>query len=418
MLSSHRAQQLALIATQALCEGSAFVRNLILARLIGADEMGLAVLLALVIRIFEMAGEMGLDRLLVQVRDRELSSVRKSVHWLQLIKGALLAAVAILLAAPITRMLNPALDPSMFAVAALALLIRGASNLEFRERQRRGEYVPALVVEGGSALIAAVVCAPLAWALRDHTTLAWVLLVQAGTFCTLSHLYSSSRYRLDIDRTLFVRCLRYGGPIMLNGALMFLALQGDRLVVSLFFPPAELARFALAAQLALLPALIGARFLLAYELPRFARLARETAGFGEHHAALLYRVSLVSLIGALGLGMGGNALVAWLYGDVYTVAPALFWLLAAGAGIRLIRAVPGTALMALERTHLLLFSNLPRLMTVALAFWAAAHGGGLTAVAAIAVCGEGLSLLIALAAIGASGGEKTSRTDTRVAEGI
>jgi O-antigen/teichoic acid export membrane protein len=116
--------------------------------------------------------------------------------------------------------------------------------------------------------------------------------------------------------------------------------------------------------------------------------------------------------------MGGNALVAWLYGDVYTVAPALFWLLAAGAGIRLIRAVPGTALMALERTHHLLFSNLPRLITVALAFWAAAHGSGLTAIVAIAVCGEGFSLLIALAAIGASGGEETSRTGSRAAAGI
>ena len=418
MLSGHRAQQLALIATQALSEGSAFLRNVILARLIGADEMGLAVMLALVIRIFEMAGEMALDRLLVQVGDRELSSVRKAVHWLQLTKGALLTAVAILLAAPICKSLNMALDPSIFALAALALLIRGASNFDFRERQRRGEYVPALVVEGGSALIAAIVCAPLAWALRDHSALAWVLLVQAGAFCVLSHLFSSSRYRLGINRALFARCLRYGGPITLNGALMFLALQGDRLVVSLFFPAAELARFALAAQLALLPALIGARFLLASELPRFARLAGQTEGFGEYHAALLYRVSLASLIGALGLGLGGNALIAWLYGDAYTVAPALLWLLAAGAGLRLIRAVPCTALMALERTQFLLFSNLPRLLTVALAFWAAAHGGGLTAIVAIAVCGEAISLLIALIAVGASGREETGRTTSRVAEGI
>ena len=69
MLSSTRRPRLTLAATQAVCEGSAFLRNLVLARLIGVDEMGLAVALALGIRIFEMAGELGLDRLLVQIED-------------------------------------------------------------------------------------------------------------------------------------------------------------------------------------------------------------------------------------------------------------------------------------------------------------------------------------------------------------
>ena len=76
------------MATQALCEGSAFLRNLVLARLIGADEMGLAVALALAIRIFEMAGELGLDRLLVQVEDKTLPRMRQTVHLLQLAKGS------------------------------------------------------------------------------------------------------------------------------------------------------------------------------------------------------------------------------------------------------------------------------------------------------------------------------------------
>ena len=46
MLNSTRRPRLVLVATQLLCEGSAFVRNIIIARLIGVDEMGLAVALA------------------------------------------------------------------------------------------------------------------------------------------------------------------------------------------------------------------------------------------------------------------------------------------------------------------------------------------------------------------------------------
>lgn len=418
MLNRYRNQKMALVATQVLCEGSAFLRNLVLARLIGADEMGLAVALALAIRIFEMAGEFGLDRLLVQVEETVLSRMRRTVHLLQLAKGVMLAAAAALLAVPVSQAMSSALDPSIIALAALALVIRGGSNFQFREYQRRGEYTPALLVEGGSALAAALACVPLAWVLQDYTAVAWVLLVHAGVFCILSHRVASSSYRLGLDRSLLSRCLRYGAPIALNGALMFLALQGDRLIVALHFPAAELASFALAAQLTLLPALIGTRYLLACELPRCARLLRQETGIGDHCLTLLHHVGLISLAGVLLLGLGGNTLVSLLYGEAYLVDPAVFWLLAAGAGIRLVRAVPSTAFMALERTPFLFLSNLPRLVTLPMAFWSAAAGGGLTTIVAIAVLGEALSLVVGLIALSFSGVRLVDRSGARLAEGL
>lgn len=399
MLNRAGNQKLALVATQVVCEGSAFFRNLVLARLIGANEMGLAVALALAIRIFEMAGELGLDRLLVQVEDRALCKMRQTVHAVQLVKGCLLAAIAIALATPVSLALNPSIDPFIFAVAALALAIRGASHCDYRERQRRGEYVPALIVEGGSALVAALACLPLAWVLRDYSALAWVLLLQALLFFALSHGVASSVYRLGFERALLSRCLRYGAPIALNGGLMFLALQGDRVIVALHFSAAELASFALAAQLTLLPALIGTRYLLASELPTFSRLWREDMDFGAHCLRTLRLVGIVSLLGAVALGFSGNVLVGWLYGDAYRVAPAVFWLLALGAGVRLVRAVPSTAFMAMERTHFLFLSNLPRILTLTAAFWLAHAGSGMTTIVAIALCGELLSLAVGLCAL-------------------
>ena len=104
----------------------------------------LAVALALGIRIFEMAGELGLDRLLVQIEDEALAAARRTVHLLQLVKGLSLAGGAALLAVPVSRALDSTLDPSWFALAALSLALRGAANYDFRERQRRGEFLPAL----------------------------------------------------------------------------------------------------------------------------------------------------------------------------------------------------------------------------------------------------------------------------------
>lgn len=402
MLNSTWRPRLTLAVTQVLCEGSAFLRNIIIARLIGAEEMGLAIALALGIRIFEMVGELGLDRLLVQVEDDSLAGTRRAVHLLQLVKGWTFAAAAALLAVPVSRALDPALDPSWFALAALSMAIRGSANYDFRERQRRGEYLPALAVEGGSNAIATIAAIPLALWTLDYTALAWTSLLQAGVFCLLSHAVATNPFRVGFDRELLLRCLRYGVPIALNGTLMFLALQGDRLIVAVNFSAAELARFALAAQLALLPALIGARFVLASELPHYARLARQPAGFESHLSARLRWIIGTAVLGALGLGLCGNQLVEFLYGAEFRVAPAVFWLLAAASGLRLIRAVPSTALMALERTQLLFVSNLPRLVTLPVAAVLAAQGGELSAVVAIGAVGEVLSLAIALVALAGS----------------
>lgn len=415
MLTSTRRPRLAIAANQLVCEGSAFLRNLVLARLLGADEMGLAVALALGIRVFEMAGEFGLDRLLVQVEDDALAATRRAVHLLQLVKGFVLAGAAALLAAPVSRALDPALDPSWFALAALSLAIRGAANCDYRERQRRGEFLPALVVEGGSGLAAALAAIPLALSASDYTALAWVLVLQAGVFCALSHAVAARRFEVGVDRAMISRCLRYGAPIALNGALMFLALQGDRLIVAIHFSAADLARFALAAQLTLLPALVGARYVLAAELPRLARLSRQPGGFGDDLARLSWRVSGIALLGAVILGLCGNLLIDTLYGDAYRVAPAVLWPLAAAAGLRLVRAVPSTALMALEQTRRLFLSNLPRLVTLPAALLALALGGGLASVAAIGAVGEALGLAVALLALNASRPKRSGSGAPRLA---
>ena len=418
MLKLAARPQVALLATQVLCEGSAFLRNIILARIIGVEEMGLAVALALGIRVLEMAGDFGLDRLLVQVDDSALPTMRRTVHLLQLMKGCALAALAIALAVPVTTALDPALNPAVFALAALALALRGAVNCDYRERQRRQEFVPALAVEGGSNLIAALAVAPLAWLTRDYTALAWASLLQAALLCGLSQLIATRRLALGIDPRAVRRCLCYGLPIALNGALMFLAMQGDRVIVALHFPAEELARFAIAAQLTLLPALIGARYVLASALPRLARLVDDPAAFGRHESALLLSTSAVAAGGVLLFGAGGNSIVSLLYGSAYAMAPEMFWLLAVAAGVRLIRAVPGTSLLAFERTHLLFASNLPRVLTVALAFGVAAAGGDLAVIALIGAAGEAASLAIALFAAAAVRSSLSGPRSHRLAEGI
>ncbi|NQX88381.1 MAG: oligosaccharide flippase family protein [Halioglobus sp.] len=361
--------------------------------------MGIAVALALGIRLLEMAGEFGIDRMLVQVEDSTLPAIRNVIHTLQLLKGGVVALIMALICVPFSHVLNPSISPMVLFIASVSLVFRGAANYDYRERQRNADFGPALLVEGGSNVAATLAAAPLAWALRDYTVLAWVSLLQAAIFCVASHLVARHPYRLGFNRILLKRCLRYGAPVALNGILMFFAFQGDRLVVMLHFSSSDLARFALAAQLTLLPALMGTRYLLASELPRFGHIIRNSESLIPVFRLLLLRVLVVAIILVCVLGLTGSQLVVWLYGSAYQLPTEIFWLLGAGAAVRLVKAVPGTVLLALESTHLLLLSNLPRLLMLPVALWLAAIGNPLSLIVAVGVLGEALSLGFALLAV-------------------
>ena len=385
--------------TQLVGEGSAFLRNLVLARLLGAEEMGLAVAIALGIRLFEMIGDFGLERWLVQVSADDLPRARGTVHSLQAVKGLLLSGLAIALAVPLTRALQPQLSPEIFALAAIAIGIRGLVNCEYRERQRNRDYVATLQVEGGSNLLALFAIAPIAMLTRDYSALAWAAILQASALCVLSHLVARRRMAFTTDAAFVRRALRFGFPVACNAALMFLAMQGDRLLVAVYFEPGVLAAFALGAQLTLLPALAGAKFLLTFDLPRFARLTTQADAWQSLFRSRFARVAAIAAVLVLTLGVLGDELVGALYGAQFVIDPWVMGLLALAAGVRLLRAVPNTVLMAMGRTPVLLAGNVPRIAALCVALGALAIGAGLATVVFIGVLSEVAGLLIGLAAL-------------------
>ena len=387
---------LLLALSHLLVEGSAFLRNLILARLVGVEQMGLAVALALGIRLLEMLGDLGLERYLVQAPEATLRQVRGSVHLIQVVKGCLLTGIACLLAFPLCAAISPGLDPSIFILASLVLIIRGCINTDYRERQREQDFVATLYADGISNVIAVIAIIPLAMATRDYSALALASVLQATILCLASHLLAKRKMAFFFNREEFGKALKFGLPIAANGLLMFFALQGDRLVVTLHFPPEELARFAIAAQLTILPALMGARYLLTLDLPLYSRIKDRPTELRSRLENRLKQVSVTASLMAIFFIFLGEQMVGWLYGPAFVCVPTVMTLLAIAAALRLVRAVPNTVLLAQGKTMRLLACNAPRLVAFPVAVLLVLQGGGLVTVVVIGVLSEAAGLLMGL----------------------
>ncbi|MEE4298334.1 MAG: oligosaccharide flippase family protein [Pseudomonadales bacterium] len=388
------------VATQLAAEAGSLVRNLLLARLLGAEALGLAAIVALGLRLVEMAGALGLDRFLVQLPPGRAGRAQGTLQGAALLLGACLAGLLAVLGPHLAPLLAPELDPTLFLPAAAIPLLRGAMHLDYRRQQRYGDFAAAFWVEGVPALASCLLVPPLAG--LGQGALIWVLLVQALLALLFSHLCARRPWRLALDPPTLRAALSYGVPLALNGMAMFAVLQGDRVLVAAELPAAELARFIIVGQCALLPVLAATRVVLATELPRLARLRDDADAFARVFAVDLALAACAALAVALVLVLLAPSIVPFLFGADFRIEAGLATAFAAAAGLRLVRAVPSVGLMALGRTRTLFLAGLPRLGAVVFVFLmlpgghSGAEARALEAIVLAGAAGELAALLVAL----------------------
>ena len=119
-----------------LAEAAALGRSVAFAWAIGPDELGRAMMLALTVRLVEMASDLGADRLMLQARDGNSAALQAELQGAFILRG-LLGALVLLAAAPMLAALfadGPA--ASSYALLALVPLLRGFTHLDFRRAER------------------------------------------------------------------------------------------------------------------------------------------------------------------------------------------------------------------------------------------------------------------------------------------
>ncbi|MCP4008553.1 MAG: oligosaccharide flippase family protein [Proteobacteria bacterium] len=393
MKSKLKRESFLVTANQVIAEGAVLLRNVLLARMLGPEQMGLAVMLAITLRCLEMFSYLAADRLLVQARDGNASRFQANAQGLELARGLLSGIALCTLAYPAAIAFGYPDMAWAFAALGLVPVLRGFAHMDYRRLQRALKFGPTFKVESLANIIGTLSVWP-AWALAgDFSALVWVSLVQAVAYVSLSHVFARRKYRLRFDRVYIVRMLQFGWPMLVNSLLMFGVFQGDRLVVAFSVSVEELSRYALALQLGLLPTLVLARASLSLLLPLLAKQQGCRPVFlGLYQQAMLVLVLFACLF-ITGYTLLGNQIITLMFGEAFAISPIVLAWLGYALAIRIIRVGPSTAALALGDSQTLMRANLPRLGGLILAVWLGLTGMGLAYIAAAAAIGETAALL-------------------------
>lgn len=376
-----------------------FLRNLVVARMISVEDFGIAATFAIALAVIEMASALGIEQQLIQAKDGERERLQAALQGFQFLRGVVNSIVLFLLAEPIARFLR--LEGVIWAYQAMALvpLMRGLHHLDPSRLSRSMRFGPLISTQVLPALVALISVWPLVYWLGDYRVMVGVILLQSLTALASSHLVAERPYRLVFDRSIMMRSLRFGWPIMLNGVLLFGVFQGDRLIVGREIGIEALAVFSMAVTLTMTPMLLLTKSFQNLFLPLLSA-ARDTSERFERLTAVTLQSSLLAgLLLFAGIVVAGQPVIDLILGEKYAeMMPILSWMALVQA-IRTANAGPAIVALSLGHSENAMYINIPRIAALPIIWLIAKESGELVPVVMAAIVAEIMGLAIALLVI-------------------
>lgn len=368
-------------------ETAALLRSVVLAWGIGAEDLGRAMVLALTLRLAEMLSDVGIERFLQAAPGRGEAGLLAALHGASLLRGVVVAVLLLVLAYPMAAGLpggaNGGAGVASFAALALVPVLRAGLHLDYRRAEAAGRYVPMAVVEGMSAVIMLAALPAAVTVFGDARAMLALIVVQTLAQVVFSHLVAEAPYSARFDRGVMARLWRFGAPLVLNAALMFLAVQADRFVVAGFYGWAEVAAYGVAFQLASLPAQIAGR-------AAASSLTAALSGPGSARVLgqAMRQFALLAVGFATGFALLAPPVIGLIWGAALQPSATLALALGLAAGLRILRTPLSVCAIATGRSGDPARANLWRAAALLPALGLAALGLPLEVIALMAALGE------------------------------
>lgn len=374
----------------------ALLRYVLLARLLGPEQLGLAATLILTASFFDLISDIGGDRYLVQDKDGDEPRVQGLVQLAYVVRGFAIAAAMEIFAWPMAAYMRaPALGPAI-AIFGVSPLINGFRHLDLRRTQRKSDFRIESTSSLTSEAVGLVVTVTAALLTHNFTAVLWGLITRSFVYVLVTHLMSKRPYALGYSRLDAPRLARFSAPLMLNGLMIFLGGQGDRVLVGGRVGFAGLGHYSAVILLIFYPSAVVEKVSHALYLPMIAAARGEPVERARICGVLASRSMLLAVGMSAGFAIVAPFVVTVLYGSRFSLSPLVVALIGILQASRFLTVWPTTVALAMGRSTIVLANNLLRLVA-----WPAALAGfvvspNLVGIVAGFIFGEIVAFAVAL----------------------
>lgn len=379
-------------------------RNLIVARLISVENFGIAATFAIAVSVVEMMSNLGLQQQIIQSNKGADPKFQAALQGFSVLRGVLSGVLLFALATPLAAFLEIPQAAWAYQVIALVPVLNAFKHYDIYRLSRSMRFWPMVLSDGFPALAAVLVVLPFSIWFGDYRIMLFSIIAQSALALATSQLVAERPYRLALDRRVWADGLSFGWPLLLNGALLFVVFQGDKLIIGRELGMASLAIFAMGFTLTLAPTLVMAKSSQNFFLPQLSALNRQNPPTPEAFDALARTAIQVGTINGvllvLAIMLIGAPIVTLLLGVKYVaLLPLLIWLAILQA-FRVFKSGSTVVALARRQTTNAMIANLIRLVTLPIAWLALTKGADILAVLMIGILGEMAGFAISLILVG------------------
>lgn len=345
-----------------------FAGNIVLSRLLFREAFGMTAIVGSILQALQLFSDIGVGPSIIQSARGEDRRFLATAWTIQVVRGLAIWLIVCAVAVPFANFYG---EPELAWVApfgALSVLISGFASTKLYTANKNLQMGRLTRIELASQVIGLAV--QVGWALVDPSV--WALvgggLAVSISKTVLSHVsLPGIPDRFGWDKDAAHALVRFGRWIFFSTLLTYCVTQADRLVFGKLVPLDVMGDYAIAVQIALLPAMGIGAISLSIAFPHYSRMfnARQdlTATFHRTRARCLWLAGWMSS----GLVAGGSVAVGLLYDARYHQAGWIVQVLAAGAWFFALEATNGAALLACDRARWVAFSNGAKLVAMVIA---------------------------------------------------
>jgi len=387
-----------------------FARNILLARLVSAEDYGIASTFIIVTSFLSLAGDLALDHMIIQDRRGAGQRFVGVIQAVIMLRAVFMSTLMLLLAAPTAELFGLPGLAWVFSVIALIPLLQGIVHPDLFRHQRDSRFAPFIIAELAGVFVSLPVMVWLAFVLGDFRIMLVVLLVEQAVRALVSHVYAERPFPLGWDNAVALDAFRFGAPLVLSGLTLFAITQGERILVANLFTLRDLGIFSAAVTFAFTPGQLLAIIQQRYFLPQLApaALASDTSGRRINEAL---QVTLLTGAGfALGAYAFGPRAMVVLFGERFAEGATFIGLIALVAALSAMRSGPNVVALSDGHTWEILAANVVRLVSLPIAVAIVVDGGSILDILIVGALGEAVALLFAYAFVVWRGKTVTRRT--------
>ncbi len=376
------------------------LRGIVVARLIGPENMGIVAAFFVLLALVDAFGPLGVDAFVAQRRALPRDALLRTTHAIALGRGLLGALLLLAAAYPVARSFEATEAIAGFLTLALVPVLRGfiSSGVHLQPRLERAKAAAAQELwTQGVGFVAGVA---VAWWTGNWWTAVAFMVGQTLAQVVVSHLYAVDPWRLGLDRPILRESFRFGWPLFAAALAVVLARQGDRLLLGVApawfdapYSKADLGRYAVAVAVALLPLRVCRQMMRNVFLP-WMTAAAEPAEVLRRRRITLICFALLAGAFAVATSTVAGELLGLLVGRDYGALGLLVAALGTAQAVNLVRLPAEAVALAVGSTAEVMFGDLVRLLCLALALPVVLLGARIEWLAAAALAGELVALAV------------------------